>query len=219
VIRILIVDDHALFRHGLRQIFLAEDDLETVAEADNGTDALNIMRDNEVDVVVLDISMPGRNGVECLKDIRRLHPDTAVIVLSMHRRDHYAVRVLKAGAAGYLTKNSAPDELVKAIRKAHAGGKYITADVADLLALYLERQDDDDPHKLLTDREFQVLVMLGSGRAVNDIASELNLSSKTVSTYKARILEKTGLTSNTDIVHYCLDHDLIGPNVVPPELL
>ncbi len=209
MINVIIADDHTIVRHGLRQILSVENDIQTVAEAQNGQEVLEIVGDTKVDVVVLDIKMPGRNGLETLKELRRLHPEIAVIVLSMYPKDQYAVRVLKAGAAGYITKESAPDELVAAIRKAYRGEKYIGPEIAELLASYIEHGVADEPHKLLSDREYEVLCHIGSGKGITEISMEMNLSVKTISTYRSRIIEKTGLSTNSEIMRYAIDHSLI----------
>ena len=209
MIRVLIADDHTIVRQGLKQILNLDPQIEVSFEAKDGNEVLDFLRGAEVDVVVLDITMPGRNGLETLKDLKRLYPAISVIVLSMHPKDQYAVRVLKAGASGYITKESAPEELVDAIRKAYRGEKYISPDVAELLADYIERGTPDQPHKLLSDREFEVLRLIASGKGITQIANELNLSVKTVSTYRTRIVEKTGLTSNSDITRYSIENRLV----------
>ncbi len=208
MIRVLIADDHTFIRHGLRQVLEAEPDISVVAEAQNGSEVLETMRETKVDVVVLDITMPGRNGLETLKELRQHHSRVAVIVLSMHPKDQYAVRVVVAGAAGYLSKESAPEELVGAIRRAYRGERYISPEVAELLADYVEHGASHILHRRLSDREFEVFRHLASGQSVSEIADELSLSVKTVSTYKARIVEKTGLLSISDITRYCLEHGI-----------
>ena len=209
MIRVLIADDHTIVRQGLKQILNLDPQIEVSFEASNGNEVLDFLRDAMVDVVVLDITMPGRNGLETLKEIRRLYPAVAVIVLSMHPKDQYAVRVLKAGASGYITKESAPEELVSAIAKAYRGEKYISPDIAELLADYIEQGAVDEPHKLLSDREFEVLRLIASGKGITQIANELNLSVKTVSTYRTRIVEKTGLSTNSDITRYSIENQLV----------
>ena len=204
----MIADDHTIVRQGLKQILNLDPQIEVSFEAQNGNEVLDFLRGAAVDVVVLDITMPGRNGLETLKDLKRLYPSTAIIVLSMHPKDQYAVRVLKAGASGYITKESAPEELVDAIRKAYRGEKYISLDVAEMLADYIEHGSSDQPHKLLSDREFEVLRMIASGKGITQIANELNLSVKTVSTYRTRIIEMTGLSTNSDIIRYSIEHQL-----------
>ncbi|MFN6963600.1 MAG: response regulator [Pyrinomonadaceae bacterium] len=208
MIKVLIADDHTIVRHGLKQILDSDNDIHVAGEAQNGNEVLGFVRDNRVDVVVMDITMPGRNGLETLKELRRGWPDVPVVILSMHPQDQYAVRVLRAGASGYVTKESAPDELVAAIKRAHNGQKYISPDVAELLAFHIQKGNSDDPHKQLSDREFEVFVMIGHGKSLTEIAEELFISVKTVSTYRARILEKTGLPNNAAITKYCMQHGL-----------
>ncbi|HTK37925.1 MAG TPA: response regulator transcription factor [Pyrinomonadaceae bacterium] len=208
MINVLIVDDHTIVRHGLAQIVTAEGDMTVLGEAQNGDEALELVARSTPDVVVLDITMPGRNGLETLKEIKRRQPDVSVIMLSMHPKDQYAVRVLKAGASGYITKESAPEELVVAIRKAYSGGKYISPDVAELLASYIGHDSSEEPHRRLSDREFEVFRQIATGKSISQISADLNLSVKTVSTYRTRILEKTGFTSNADIVKYCIENAL-----------
>ena len=210
MINVVIADDHAIVRHGLREILNSESDIRTVAEASTGQEVLDIVRADHVDVVVLDITMPGRNGLEILKELRKSHPRLAVIMLSMHPKDQYGVRVIKAGAAAYISKESAPEELVNAIRTAYRGEKYITPDLAELLARHIERGlATEEPHKLLSDREFEVLRHIASGRGLTEISKLMNLSVKTVSTYRTRIVEKTGLASNAEMTRYAIQHSLI----------
>lgn len=209
MIKILIADDHTIVRHGLKQIVDSEPQMETIGEAKNGNEVLELARKVPIDVVVLDISMPGRNGLETLKDLKREFPSIGVIVLSMHPKDQYAVRVLKAGAAGYITKESAPEELVNAIKKAYRGEKYISPDVAELLADYIERNKSDSPHELLSDREYEVFCHIARGKNVTQISEELFLSVKTISTYRTRILEKTGMSTNAQITRYCIENKLV----------
>jgi len=208
LIRTVLADDHAIVRRGLKQILESESDITVVFEAANGDEAVEYVRANGVDVVVMDITMPPRNGLEALKEIKKLKPTLPVIVLSMHTREQYAVRVLKAGAAGYITKESAPDELVTAIRKAYRGGKYISNEVAELLAIHVGGPESEEPHKILSDRELEVFLAIGRGRSLTEIANDLNISVKTVSTYRTRIIEKTSLTTNAMITRYCVEHGL-----------
>ena len=208
MIRTVLADDHTIVRRGLKQILESEQDIKVVFEASTGDEAVEFVRKSPVDVVVMDITMPPRNGLEALKDIKRFKPMLPVLVLSMHTREQYAVRVLRAGAAGYITKESAPDELVKAIRKAYSGGKYINNEVADLLAVHVGSSTHDDPHKILSDRELEVFLSIGRGQSLTEIANELNISVKTVSTYRSRIIEKTSLTTNAMITRYCVEHGL-----------
>jgi DNA-binding NarL/FixJ family response regulator len=210
MIRLLIADDHAVVRRGLKEILTAESDMVLVGEARSGPELLALARKERVDVVVLDITMPGRSGLEVLKELRQELPRVRILVLSMHPEDQYAVRALRAGAAGYLTKESAPDELVKAIRRIVAGGRYVSASLAEHLALGLSDEAERSPHERLSDREYQVLCLLASGKSVSDVAEELALSVKTVSTYRARILEKMNLKNNAELTRYAIENHLVG---------
>jgi two-component system invasion response regulator UvrY len=178
-------------------------------EATNGQEALDKVRAEAWDVVVLDISMPDRSGLDILKQLRSERPKLPVLVLSMYSEDQYAVRVLKAGACGYLTKDSAPDELVKAIRKVVSGGRYVSAFLAERLAFEIGADSSKLPHEALSDREFQVLRLIAAGKSVKEIAAELSLSVKTVSTYRARLLQKMNLTTNAELIHYAIQNHLI----------
>jgi len=210
MIRVVIADDHTMVRHGLRRVLSSEPDIHIVAEAANGQQVLDVVKADHVDVVVLDITMPGRNGLEILKELRKSFPKVAVIMLSMHPKDQYGVRVIKAGAAAYISKESAPEELVNALRIAARGEKYITPDLAELLARHLERGlVTEEPHKLLSDREYEVMCHIAAGRGLTEIAKLMNLSVKTVSTYRTRIVEKTGLTSNAGMTRYAMQHSLM----------
>ncbi len=209
MIRILIADDHAVVRRGLRQTVAEEADLAVVGEAANGPELLGLVRKQPCDVVVLDISMPGRSGLDVLKDIKQEHPKLPLLVLSMHPEDQYAVRALKMGAAGYLTKETAPEELVAAIRKVISGGRYVSPSLAERLAIGLTT-DVERPHESLSEREYQVLCLIGSGKSVSEIATELSLSVKTVSTYRARILEKMNMKNNAELTHYAIRNGLVG---------
>lgn len=208
MIRVFICDDHAVVREGLRQIITKQSDMSVVAEAASGADVLNKSRETNYDVVLLDLSMPGRNGLETLGEIRRENPDLRALILSVHAENLYAVRALKAGASGYLTKESAPDELVEAIRKVARGGKYISASLAERLAYELEG-NNKPPHERLSDREYQVLCMLGTGRTVKEIASMLCLSVPSISTYRARVLEKMNMKNNAELAHYAIRSGLV----------
>ena len=206
--KILITDDHAVLRRGLKQIL--EDGFGKIqfGEAANAGEAIAAVTRENWDLVVLDITMPGRSGLDALKEIKTLKPQARVIVLSVHSEDQFAVRVLKAGASGFLNKDSAPEELVKAVRKVLAGGRYVSASLAEKLAVNLDHPSDQLPHQQLSDREFQVLRMIGSGKTVSEIAEELVLSVKTVSTYRARILEKMKMRTNAELTHYAVRHGL-----------
>lgn len=207
--KVLIADDHAVVRQGLRQILREVPEMTQVGEALNGQEVLDKIRTEEWDAVVLDISMPGRSGLDVLKELKHDHPKLPVLVLSMHAEDQFAVRLLRAGAAGYLTKESAPEELVKAIRKVVSGGKYVSPSLAEKLAFDMHGDSDKLLHETLSDREFQVMRMMATGKTVKEIAEELSLSVKTVSTYRARILEKMSLKSNAELIHYAIHNKLI----------
>jgi DNA-binding NarL/FixJ family response regulator len=209
MIKILIADDHAIVRHGLKQIIDNDSEMQVVGEAQNGAELINLVREQPVDVVVLDLSMPGRNGLETLKDLKRTHSSLPVLILSIHPEEQYAIRAFRAGASGYMSKESAPDELVKAIKLAYRGGKYVGPLVAELLANHVEIKTADVQHSLLSDREFEVFNLLASGKTVGQIGVELNLSVKTISTYRARILEKMGMTTNAELTRYALDYNLL----------
>jgi DNA-binding NarL/FixJ family response regulator len=209
MLRVLIADDHAVVRQGLRQILGEIPELGTVGEAGNGQDTLNMVRAEPWDVLVLDMSMPGRGGLDILRDVRRERPQVRVLVLSMHPEDQFAVRMLKAGASGYMTKESAPEELVAAVRKIITGGKYVSASLAEKLAFDMDRDSDRPLHESLSDREFQVLRLLASGRTVQQIADELMLSAKTISTYRARVLEKLKMKTNAELIYYAIQNRLV----------
>jgi DNA-binding NarL/FixJ family response regulator len=208
MIRVLIADDHAVVRRGLLQILEDEPDLTPIGEASTAGEVLAAVRRKAVDVLVLDIAMPGGGGLEVLRQLQAIRPELPVLVLSVHAEKQYAARALKVGAAGYLTKDSAPEELVEAIRRVGGGKKYINPSVAALLAHRLEAPHEA-PHAALSDREFQVMCLLASGNAVGDIAEQLSLSAKTVSTYRARILGKLQLDSTAGIIRYALERDLV----------
>jgi len=213
MIRVVIADDHTIVREGLKQLLLAAGDLDVVGEARDGHEVLQRVRADDFDVLLLDMSMPGKSGMELIKQVKIEKPKLRVLVLSMHHEHQYAVRAIKAGASGYLTKDSATAQLVSAIRKVGAGGAFISAEVAEALALSAMPQSEGPPHTALSDREYQVFRMLAVGTSVSDIAAELSLSVKTVSTHKARLLEKIGVANQTELVHYALKYRLIDdPN-------
>jgi two-component system, NarL family, invasion response regulator UvrY len=207
--RILIADDHAVFRRGLRETLAEAFSRATYGEAKTAEETVDCVRRQDWDVVILDISMPGKSGLDILDDVKRLRPRTPVLLLTMHPEQQYARRALKAGAAGYLTKDSVPDELKVAIKRIVAGGRYVSATLAEKLAVDLRKGADIPLHELLSDREFQVLRMLASGKTVKEMAEELSLSVKTVSTYRGRILEKTGMKTNADLIRYALESQLV----------
>lgn len=208
--KILLVDDHAIVRRGLRELLAGEFPSTEFGEASNGPQALQLVMAKKWDVVVLDVTMEGRSGLDVLKDIRKAKPTLPVLMMSMHPEDQFAVRALKSGASGYLTKETATEELVKAIRKVLTGRKYVSADLAEKLALGLddERKEGSLPHEVLSDREFEVMRLLASGKRVKEIGTQLSLSVKTISTYRTRILEKMNMANNAQLTHYTLTHGL-----------
>ena len=208
-IRVLIADDHSIVRQGLRQILSDTPDMLVAGEAENGVQALQMVRQGGWDVVLMDVTMPERNGIDTLKLLKKEFPKLPVLILSMHPEEHYAIRALKAGASGYLTKQSAPEQLVTAIRQVAGGKKYVSAAVAEELANAIGEDSDKEPHEKLSDREYQTLCMIASGKALSQIADELNLSVKTVSVYRARLLEKMRLKNNAELTHYGLKHGLV----------
>lgn len=209
MIKILIADDHAIVREGLKQILAETPDMVVADEASNGQEVLNKVWEKEYDVVVLDISMPGISGLDILKQLKSQRPKLPVLVLSMHPEEQYAVRVLRTGASGYLTKQSVPDELIMAIRKVSLGRKYVSSFLAEKLASDLGIETEKLPHETLSDREYQVMCMIASGKTVKEVADELFLSVKTISTYRSRILEKMKMTSNAELTHYAIKNKLV----------
>jgi DNA-binding NarL/FixJ family response regulator len=208
MIRLVIADDHAIVREGLKRLVGGAEGVELVGEAADGTEVMREVREKEFDVLVLDLSMPGRSGMELIKLVKAEKPKLRILVLSMHQELQYAVRAIKSGASGYLTKESAPAELEQAIRKIAAGGAYVTAEVAEQLALGAMPGSQGHPHESLSDREFEVFRMLAAGVSVTDIAGRLKLSVKTVSTHKANLMQKMGLANQSDLIRYALKHGL-----------
>lgn len=209
-IRLLIGDDHAVVRKGMKQILAETRDIVVADEAGDGREVLEKVRKNDFDMVLLDISMPGRDGLEVLKELKGLRPKLPVLMLSMYPEEQYAVRSLRSGASGYLTKDSAPDELISAIRKVSSGGKYVSASLAEKLALKLGADVEKPLHEALSDREYQVMCMIASGKTVKEIGEELSLSVKTVSTYRSRILDKMRLKGNAELTRYAIDNKLVS---------
>lgn len=208
-IRVIVIDDHDILREGLKQILGETEAIEVVAEGESGVQAIQLATKHKADVMLLDISLPDKNGIEVLKQIKKINPQLAVLMLSMYREDQYAVRALKAGAAGYLSKQKASAELVKAIETVAKGKKYITSEVALTLADQVGIDEEKPIHELLSDREFQTMTMIASGLTVGDIAVKLNLSVKTVSMYRSRILEKMNLRHNAEITHYAIKNKIV----------
>ena len=209
MINILIVDDHAIVREGLNRIIAAEKDMKVAGMAKDGNEVIRIMLESDIDVVVLDISMPGKSDLDLIKDLKQVQPMVKILMLSMYPEERFAMRSIKAGASGYLTKEMAPEEIVNAIRTIYSGRKYITPALADIIAEELQNPSEKVPHELLSDREFEVLCMLAIGKPVVEIAASLSLSESTVSTYRMRILQKMGLKTNSDLIHYGIEHGLV----------
>ena len=209
MLRILIADDHPLFRRGLKQIITETSDMVVADEAADGREALSKAETGDYDVLLLDISMPFMNGVDVLSQLRNERPTLPILMLSMHPEEQYAVRALRAGASGYLTKESAPEELVAAIRKVSTGGKYVSASLAERLASIVQRDDEALPPETLSHREYQVMCILASGKTVSAAARELSLSVKTISTYRARILEKLKMQNNAELMRYAIKNQLV----------
>ncbi len=209
MIKILVVDDHAIVRDGLRRILVDTPDMVVADEASNGEEVINKVGNNHYDLVLLDISLPGRDGLDVLKQLKCTNPKIPVLILSMYPEEHYAVRSLRAGAAGYLTKQSSSDELIGAIRKVAEGRRYITPSLAEKLAFELGVDVRKLPHEKLSDREYQVMCMIGSGKTVKEIAETLSLSVRTISTHRAHILEKMEMKNNAQLTYYAIKNALV----------
>lgn len=209
MIKTVIADDHPIVRAGLKQILADASDIEVAAEAGDGHELLRLIRKGGVDVVLLDITMPGLMGLDALKQMKVENPDLPILVLSMHPEEQYGIRVLKAGASGYLMKSAAPDQLVGAIRKVYRGGRYVSPSLAEKMAFGLQTGASGIPHEALSDREYQVLCLIASGKTVKEIAAELSLSEKTISTYRTRILEKMDMKSSAELTHYAVKLNLV----------
>jgi two-component system, NarL family, invasion response regulator UvrY len=208
MIKVCITDDHELIREGFKKLIAREKDISIIGEAESGAETIEILAANQCDVVVLDINLPDKNGLEVLKDVKTRFPNIQILVLSMYPEERYAGRALKNGAAGYITKDSAPKEMIAAIRKIQRGGQYISEALAEQLASSYKGKWNAAPHENLSDREFEILLRLGKGKSVKDISEELNLSGNTVNTYKRRIFEKMGLKSKAELIQYVLRQDL-----------
>lgn len=208
--KILLVDDHQIVRQGLINLIALESDLQVADEASSGAEALNLIRKNEYDIVVLDISMPDKNGVDTLHDLKHIAPNLPVLVLSGYAEEQYALNLMRSGCKGYLSKSADPDEIIKAIRSIANGKKYISSELAELLTNELTHPSDKQLHEMLSEREFQVFFKLAGGLSATEIADELNISIKTVSTYRTRILEKMSLKTNADMTYYAIKYELIS---------
>ncbi len=210
MLRILVADDHPIIRRGLRQTIAETSDMVVADEASNGWEVLSKVRATQYDVVLLDISMPGSSGVDIVRQLKNERPRLPVLILSIHPEEQYAVRALRAGASGYLTKESAPEELIAAIRKVSTSGKYVSSSLAERLASDLESGDEQLPHRTLSDREYQVMCMIALGKTVTEIAEGLSLSVKTISTYRSRILEKMKMKNNAELTYYAVKNRLVN---------
>ena len=209
MIRVVLADDHTIVREGLKQLLTAAGDMQVVGEAQNGHEVMERVRGMDFDLLLLDMSMPGKSGIELIKQVRAEKPKLRILVLSMHEEHQYAVRAIRAGAAGYLTKESASRQLVEAIRKVASGGAFISSEVAQQLALGAMPDAKGALHEALSDREFQIFRMIGEGKSISDIAERLNLSVKTVSTHKANILQKMNMTTQAELIRYAITHRLV----------
>ncbi len=209
IIKILIADDHAFLREGIKKTIGDEHDMKIIAEATNAHEALAFLQANEVDIAIMDISMPGKSGLDVLKDLKAMKKKFKILILSMHPEDRFAIRALKAGASGYLTKESAPDELVKAIRTILNGRKYVSKSLSEKLIDIINDDFDKQPHETLSDREYEVFIKIASGKKATEIAEELSISIHTVNTYRARILEKLTAASNVELTQYAMHNNLI----------
>jgi DNA-binding NarL/FixJ family response regulator len=209
MIRIFITDDHSLIREGFKKILNEEKDISIIGEAANSRDTMSFVLNNKLDILILDLNLPDKSGLDLLKELKAIKPEIKILILSMHPEDRFAMRVLKSGASGYVTKESAGGELVKAIRKVYNGGKYVSESLAEILAFEVQGNLDKPIHELLSDREFQVLQMIASGKTLAEISGTLSLAVTTVSTYRARILEKLNLHSNAELIHYAITNKLL----------
>jgi len=207
--RVLIVDDHPVVRDGIKRILEEQEGETTVGEAGAAQEAIELVRQEDWDAVVLDISLGGRSGLELIKELKQIRPKLPVLILSMHSEEQYARRAFRAGAAGYITKDNSRAELVAAVKKVIDGGRYVSPALAERLVFDIERGSDRPPHELLSDREFEVMQHIASGKTVGDIAEQLSLSDKTISTYRARILEKMGMRNNAELTHYAIKNKLV----------
>ena len=209
MIRIFITDDHSLIREGLKKIINDEKDISIIGEAGNAKDTMSFVLSKNIDMLILDLNLPDKNGLDLLKELKSLKPELKILILSMHPEDRFAMRVLRAGASGYITKESVGEELVRAIRKVYNGGKYVSESLAEMLAIEIQGGGDKPIHEILSDREFQVLQMIASGKTLAEISETLSLAVTTISTYRARVLEKLNLHSNAELIHYAITNKLL----------
>jgi len=209
MINILIADDHSIVREGLKQIIAESPGMVVLGEAVNGQQVLDLVHKTDYDLILLDIAMPGRGGIDTLKQLKILKPEIPVLILSMYPEDQYAIRAIKAGASGYLTKESAPEELIGAIKKVAMGGKYVSTDLAEKLVENLGKNTAKQDHTMLSDREYQVMIMIASGKTVKEIGDELSLSVKTISTHRTRALKKMGMKNNAELTYYAIKRGLV----------
>jgi len=211
MIRVFIADDHAVVRRGIRQILSEDEEIKVVGEASNAAEILEQFYKVEYDVLILDITMPGKNGLDVMIEIKQRKPKIRVLILTMYSEEEIAMRALKTGASGYLSKDSVPGELMKAVRKVYNGGKYLSASLAESIAFPFDKNILNLPHNQLSEREFQIMCLLASGNSLGQIAEDLSINVKTVSTYKTRILEKMKMKSNVELTHYAIKHNLVIP--------
>ncbi|HSP89020.1 MAG TPA: response regulator transcription factor [Ignavibacteriaceae bacterium] len=209
LIKVFITDDHSLIREGLKKILKEEKDISIIGEAANAKDSMSFVLNNELDILILDLNLPDKSGLDLLKELKSFKPELKILILSMHPEERFAMRVLRAGASGYITKESAGEELVKAIRKVCNGGKYVSESLAEILAFEIQGGSEKPIHEVLSDREFQVLQMIAVGKTLAEISDILSLAVTTVSTYRARILDKLNLHSNADLIHYAITNKLL----------
>ena len=209
MIKVILVDDHELVREGLKMILKEEADIQVVAEAKDGIDALEKLRKNDCDVLVLDMNMPGKDGLELIADLKIKYPKLRILILSIHIEDQFALRTLKAGASGYVSKDAALDELVSAIRTIHTRGKYLSNKLAELVAFEIKPENQSLPHELLSNRELEIMIKIAQGLKIKEISVELSLGVSTINTYRVRIFDKMKLRNNVDLTHYAMSHGLI----------
>ncbi|NTW31727.1 MAG: response regulator transcription factor [Bacteroidetes bacterium] len=207
--KILICDDHKIVRDGLRQILQQLDGVTLIEEAADGNEALNLLKKDQFDILLLDISLPDKSGLEVLQSVKAKWPETNVLMLSMHPQEQYAIRALKLGASGYLTKDTASEELLMAVKKVSDGEKYISHSLAENLALHFDKDTIKQKHEMLSGREFEIMIQLANGKSLQEIGNELFISNKTVSTYRSRIMEKMEFNKNTELTRYCMENNLI----------